>query len=140
VNERYVGGTSPLPSMHLVRLIAAYLLCARTWEEVEVLLERLHPKSREPNRKQLKEFLIGDEGFWPAIRKLSQVVRGKTVKRGRHPEGETLFAHTAGDFMRGAREQGIPEEEIIRVAREEYRLSEDEISRLSKVFPPRPSE
>jgi hypothetical protein len=54
--------------------------------------------------------------------------------------GEDLFAHTAGDFMRGAREQGMPEEEIMRVAREEYKLSEDEISRLSKIFPSRSSE
>jgi hypothetical protein len=135
---RHVGGVYPWPTMHLVRLIAAYLISARSWRDVEVLLERLHPKSRKPNREQINKYLTGNEGLLPTMKKLAQVVRGKTVKRGLNVEGEDLFHHVAGDFIRRAREQGMSEEEITRVLREEYKLPEDEISRLQNIFSPRP--
>jgi hypothetical protein len=136
---RLMGGTAPWPTMHLVRLITAYLVTARSWRDVEVLLERLHPKSRDPNMNQINKYLTGDEGLLPTMKKLAQVVRGKSVKRGLNVEGEDLFHHVAGDFIRRGMEQGIPEEEITRVLREQYQLSEDEIFRLQKIFLPRPS-
>jgi len=139
VDRRYVGGASPWPSMHLVRLIAAYLVCARTWHDVDLLLERLHPKSREPNRAQLNKYLTGNDGLLPIIKRLASVVRGKTIKRSLNAEPMDLAEHTVGDFMRRRREQGIPEEEIMREAREELKVPEDEISRLEKIFSPRSS-
>jgi hypothetical protein len=139
--RRRLGGTSPWPTMHLVRLIAAYLITARSGHDVEVLLERLHPKSRKPNIEQINKYLTANEGLLPTIKKLAQEVRGKTVRRGLNVEGEDLFHHVAGDFIRRGREQGFPEEEITRVLREDfvYKLSEDEISRLQEIFSPRPS-
>jgi hypothetical protein len=139
-NSRYLGGTSPWPTRHLVRLIAAYCICAKSPDEVRALLDRLHPKSRKPYIEQINNYLTGNEGLLPAAKKLAQVVRGKPVKRGLNAVGEDLFYHTAGDFVRALSAQGVPREEIVRALRDEYRednLSDGEISRLFDVFPPR---
>jgi hypothetical protein len=86
VNKRFVVGASPLPAMQLVRLIKVYLLCAaRTWHDVEVLLGRLHPASREPNLEQIKKHLTGetprrnrDDALLPITRRLAKRLRAAT--------------------------------------------------------------
>jgi hypothetical protein len=114
------------------------MFASSSWE-VEELLNRLHPKSREPNIAKLKKYLTANEGLHDLIRRLASVVRGKTVGQGRDAESVDPFKHRLGDFMRRAREQGIAEEEIMRVLREKAKLGEDDISRLERKFPPRSS-
>lgn len=135
--DRLLGGTSPWPAMPLVRLVTAYLLYARSSHEVEMLVERLHPKSREPNVEQINKYLTGRaDGLLPITKKLATVIRGKTIKRGQNAVGDGLSKHRAGDFMRRARQQGIAEEEIMRVMHEDFQLSESEITRLEGLFSP----
>jgi hypothetical protein len=138
--SRYLAGTSPWPTMPLVRLIAAYCICAKNTVEIEELLVRLHPNSREPDKDEVYKYIDGTEGVLPRIKKLAQVVRGKPITRGLNAVGEDLVHHTAGDFIRGASERGIPDEEITRTLREDYELPEEEIARLKSVFAPRRSE
>jgi hypothetical protein len=79
-----VAGASPLSAMQLVRLITVYLLCAaRTWHDVEVLLERLHSTSREPNVEHIKGHLASetrrrnrDDALLPITRRLAKLVTG----------------------------------------------------------------
>ena len=126
--------------MPLVRLIAAYCICAKNTVEIDELLVRLHPNSREPDKDEVYKYIDGTECVLPRIKKLAQVVRGKPITRGLNAVGEDLVHHTAGDFIRGASERGIPDEEITRTLREDYELPEEEIARLKSVFAPRRSE
>jgi hypothetical protein len=143
MDRRFVGKASPWPDMHLVRLIGAYLLCARSWNEIELLLERLHRRSREPDIEKIKRHLTGetprrdrDDALLPITRRLAKLVRGGEVKRGLDPGPLDSVDHTVARHIRHLREQGVPEEDIRSVMREEHKVPEDEISRLSTIFPP----
>jgi hypothetical protein len=148
VDRRFLAGASPFPAMQLVRLITVYLLCvARTWHDVEVLLERLHPASREPDVEKIKRYLTGetprrdrDDALLPITKHLARLVRGGVVPPGRNPGRLDSADHTVARHIRDLKEQGVPEEDIRRVLREEHKVPEDEISRLSKIFPPHSSE
>ena len=146
-NRRFVAEASPFPAMQLVRLIAAYLVCARSWREVELLLERLHPRSGEPDVEKIKRHLTGetpwrdrDDALLPITKRLAKLVRGGEVKRGLDPGRLDSVDHTVARHIRDLRQQGVPEQEIRRVLREEHEVPEDEISRLSKIFAPRTSQ
>ncbi len=139
-DSRYLAGTSSWPTMPLVRLIAAYCLCVRTTNDIEALLDRLHPKPEEADRKEVYKYINGAEGVQRRAKKLAQVMRGKPVSQGLNAEGENIFNHTVGDYIRALRGQGVPREEIVRILREEYReeaLPDGEIARLFDLFPPR---
>jgi hypothetical protein len=143
VDRLWLRGASPFPTQPVVRLIAAYLLCASTWPQVEHLLEKLRPKPSEANRDQVKRLLTGDtkrrrrdDALLPIAKRIARLVRGGIVKRGLNVGRLTPFEHSAAAFWRDERARGVSDEEIRRVLIEDYGVDEDEISRLSEIFPP----
>ena len=143
VDRHWLRGASPFPTEPVVRLIAAYLLCASTWPEVERLLEMLHPKPSEANREQIERLLTGDtprrrrdDALRPIAKRIARLVRGGAVKRGLNAGRIVPFEHSAAAFWRDERERGVPEEEIRRVLIEDYGVDENEVSRLGGIFPP----
>ena len=146
VDRLWLRGASPFPTQPVVRLIAAYLLCASTWPEVERLLEMLHPKPGEANREQIRRLLTGDtprrrrdDALRPIAKRIARLVRGGAVKQGLNAGRIAPFEHSAAAFWRDERERGVPEGEIRRVLIEDYGVDEDEVSRLGGIFPPGPS-
>jgi hypothetical protein len=148
LDRTFVAEASPFPAQQLVRLIAVYLLCAaRTWHDVEVLLERLHRSSREPDVDQIRRYLTGetpsrrrDDALRPIAWRLAKLVRGGEVKQGRDPRPLDPFDHAVARRIRDLKERGVSEEDVSSVIKEDYELAEDEIVRLEKLFPPRPPE
>jgi hypothetical protein len=144
VDRLWLRGASPFPAKPVVRLIAAYLLCASTQPQVERLLEKLHPKPSEADQDKIMKLLTGetpqsrrDEALLPIAKRIARLVRGGAVKRGLNAGPLAPFEHSAAAFWRDERERGVPEEEIRRVLREDYGVGEDEISRLGEIFSPR---
>jgi hypothetical protein len=128
VDRLWLREVSPYPAMPVVRLIAAYLLCASTWHEVERLLDILHPKPGEANKEKIKRLLTGetprrrrDDALLPIAKRIARLVRGGAVKPGLNAGPLAPFEHRAAAFWRDARERGVPEEEIRRVLREDSR-------------------
>jgi hypothetical protein len=141
-NIREVRGAQWHPHPYLVVLIAVSILEHHgNWGFVERLLNELHPRPSEANRKQLYKFITGrkvdergrpipnkeglpqdsGDGFLDRAEQIAALMRGTAeIKRGRKGPDIPAYEHYGILHIRSLVDKGLSREEIMRREREEF--------------------